>query len=83
MTVIAPPEARGRGERLVDAGDRVVVGQREQLDARVERAGDDLRGREHAVARGRMGLEIERGRADRRQLTGPPRACAAGPWSRS
>ena len=62
--------ARGRrGERGVDAGDGVVIGQREQLDAGVGRRLDDLRGRERTVARGRVGLEIEGRRGDLRQPT--------------
>ena len=52
--------ARG-GERLGHAGDRVVVGQREQLDARRGRLRDHLGGRQRAVGLGRMGLEIEGG----------------------
>ena len=52
--------ARG-GERLGHAGDRVVVGQREQLDARGGRLRDHLGRRQRAVGLRRMGLQIERG----------------------
>ena len=52
--------ARG-GERLGHAGDGVVVGQREQLDARGRRLRDHLRRRQRTVGLRRMGLEIEGG----------------------
>jgi hypothetical protein len=49
------------GERLGDAGDRVVVGQREQLDARCCRVRDDLGRWQRTVGLRRMGLQVERG----------------------
>jgi hypothetical protein len=48
-------------ERLVDPGDRVVVGEREQLDAGVRGGADDLGGRERAVGVRRVRLEVEGG----------------------
>jgi hypothetical protein len=45
-----------RGQRLVNAVDRVVVGQREQLDARPRGVLDDLRRRQLAVRMERMRL---------------------------
>ncbi len=45
-----------RGQRLVDAVDRVVIGQREQLDARSGGVLDDLRGRQIAVRMERVRL---------------------------
>ena len=57
-TTRTPCTAPG-GERLVDAVDRVVVGQREQLDARRGGVLDHLGGRQLAVGMERMGLKIE------------------------
>ena len=57
------PQARvplGLGERLVQPVDRVVVGQREQLDAVGGGEPDDLGGRERPVGVDGVGLEIER-----------------------
>ena len=51
----------GGGERLVDAGDRVVVGQREQLDPGRGGLRDDLGRRERPVGLGRVRLEVEGG----------------------
>ncbi len=55
------PSALAGGDRLGDAGDGVVVGQRQQLHAGLGRARDDLGGRERAVGVGRVGLQVERG----------------------
>ena len=59
MTVIAPPVAAAAASASSTPGDRVVVGQREQLDAGVERPRDDLRRRERAVGGRRVGLQIK------------------------
>ena len=56
--------ARG-GERLRHAGDRVVIAQREQLDAGGGRRRHDLRGRKRAVGLRRMRLQIEGGSVSR------------------
>ena len=50
-----------RGLRLRDAGDRVVVGQRQQLDAGRCGSRDDLGGRQRAIRLRRMRLQIEGG----------------------
>jgi hypothetical protein len=50
-------------DRLVDAVDRVVVGQREQLDAGLLGEADDLGGGQRAVGVDRVRLQVERGRA--------------------
>ncbi len=51
-----------RGDRLGDAADRVVVGQRQQLHARVRGALDHLRGWQGAVGVGGVRLQVEAGR---------------------
>ena len=50
-----------RGERLGHAGDRVVVAQREQLDAGGGGARHHLGGRQRAVGLRRVGLQVEGG----------------------
>ena len=50
----------GGRQRLGDAVDRVVVAEREQLDARGGRAGDDLGRRQRAVRARRVRLQVER-----------------------
>jgi hypothetical protein len=50
------------GERLVDAVDRVVVGQREQLHPGGRRPGHDFGRGQRAVGVKRMRLQVERGR---------------------
>ena len=54
-----PVLARG-GRRLGDPGDGVVVGEREQLDARGGRARDHLGGRQRPVGVRRVRLQVER-----------------------
>ena len=54
-----------RGERLGHAGHRVVVGQREQLDARRGGEGDHFRGRQRPVGVRRVGLQVEGGGVSR------------------
>jgi hypothetical protein len=52
------------GQRLFDAVDGVVIGQREQLDARRRGARDDLRGRQLSVGVTGVRLQVEgRGRS--------------------
>jgi hypothetical protein len=51
------------GERLLDPGRRVVVGEREDPDAVLARRDDKPRGREQAVRRGAVGVEIDVQRA--------------------
>ena len=46
------------GDRLVDAVDGVVVGQRQQLDSGGRRVRDDLRGRQRPVGVQRVGLKL-------------------------
>ena len=48
-------------QRLSDAGDRVVVGQREQLDAGLCGCGDDVGWVEDAIRARRVRLEVEGG----------------------
>jgi hypothetical protein len=52
----------GFGCGLGDAVDRVMVGEREQLDARLRRRRDNRGRRERAVAVQRMALQVEGGR---------------------
>ena len=61
-----------RGQRLVDAVDGVVVGQREQLDPVRGRARDDVSRRERPVADRGMRLQVE---------LGPAHAASGGPSS--
>ena len=56
---ISHAEPLAGGERLGDAADRVVVGQREQLDAGVGGAGDDLLGGQRAVGVRGVRLQVE------------------------
>ena len=49
-------------QRLGDAADRVVVGERQQLHAGLGRALHDLGGRQGAVGVGGVGLQVEAGR---------------------
>ena len=78
----AHARALARLDRLGDAADRVVVGQREQLDAGLGGALHDLGGRQGAVGVGRVGLQVEaqRHRAERmrstQQLAGRSRGLA-------
>ena len=55
----AHAEALARLDRLGDAADGVVVAQREQLDAGLGGALDDLGGRQGAVGVGRVGLQVK------------------------
>ena len=55
------PCSRRGALRLGHAGHRVVVGERQQLDARGGRVRDDVGGRERPVGRRRMRLQIEGG----------------------
>ncbi len=57
-----PGQRRGGRQRLVDAGDRVVIGQRQQLDPGGMRGVDHRGRRERAVAGERVRLEVEDGR---------------------
>ena len=80
------PCSRAGGERLVDAVDGVVVGQRQQLDAGGGGVGDDLGGRQLAVGVDGMGLEVERrcghGRRQYRPSFGLGRLCRFAPAGR-
>ena len=57
--MIAMPCSRAAASRLRDAVDGVVVGQREQLDARCGGARDHVDGRQRAVGVRRVGLQVE------------------------
>ena len=55
-----PHRDRARGDHLAVAGEVVVVGQREQPDACIERSLDQVDGRDEAVRACRVGVKVDR-----------------------
>jgi hypothetical protein len=56
--------SRGRRRGLVPAVGRVVVGERDDLEPGVARGDDDLGGRLGAVARRRVGMQVDAAQVD-------------------